>query len=201
MVKNFHGYVSPGTLLGGFMVDLAYKHLPEGVLFDALCETRACLPDAIQILTPCTVGNGWLRIVDVGRFALTLYEKHTGVGVRVFVDPPKLEPFPEFKGWFFKLKSKKEIDNDLMLDEIRAAGSSASSFQEVRLDPEFIKVKHREGFIVCTSCHEGYPSGHGPLCLGCQGGLPYLGGQGAGVGPASKGRALKAVPKMMITKP
>ena len=31
------------------MVDGAYKHLPEGGFFDALCETRACLPDAIQI--------------------------------------------------------------------------------------------------------------------------------------------------------
>ena len=36
-------------VLGGFMVDGAYKHLPEGGFFDALCETRACLPDAIQI--------------------------------------------------------------------------------------------------------------------------------------------------------
>ena len=58
MVRDFHGYVAPGMVLGGFMVDLAYKHLPEGDHYDALCETRACLPDAIQVLTPCTIGNG-----------------------------------------------------------------------------------------------------------------------------------------------
>ena len=174
MVENFHGYVAPGMVLGGFIVDLAYRHLPEGEFFDALCETRACLPDAIQILTPCTVGNGWLRIIDIGRFALTLYEKYGGVGIRGFVDPPKLEPFPELKTWFFKLKPKVEQDTVLLLDEIREAGSSILSFEEVRLDPGFIKAKHRKGFTICPSCNEGYPSEHGPLCRGCGGQLPYL---------------------------
>jgi len=83
MVKAFHGHVAPGMIFAGLMVDLAYRNLPPGEFFDAVCETRACLPDAIQILTPCTVGNGWLRIVDIGRFALSFYEKYTGDGVRV----------------------------------------------------------------------------------------------------------------------
>ena len=173
IVENFHGYVAPGMLLGGFMVDLASKHLSEGEYYDALCETRACLPDAIQVLTPCTVGNGWLRIIDLGRFALILYEKHSGAGVRVFVDPQKMDPFPELKSWFFKLKSKKEIDNVLLLDEIREAGSSVCSFEEVRVDLGLIRRKHREGFSICPSCHESYPSEHGPRCRGCQRELPY----------------------------
>ena len=29
-VKEFHGYEAPGVIIGGFMVDLAYRHLPEG---------------------------------------------------------------------------------------------------------------------------------------------------------------------------
>ena len=108
LVKSFHGHIAPGMILGGFMVDLAYRHLPDGEFFDAICETRACLPDAIQILTPCTIGNGWLKVIDVGRFALSFYEKYTGLGVRVFADPAKLESYPEIKGWFFKQKSKKK---------------------------------------------------------------------------------------------
>ena len=71
MIKAFHGTVAPGVVLGGFMVDLAYRNLPQGEYFDAISETRACLPDALQLLTPCTVGNGWLRIIDLGRFALS----------------------------------------------------------------------------------------------------------------------------------
>ena len=27
-VKEFHGYAAPGVIIGGFMVDLAYRSLP-----------------------------------------------------------------------------------------------------------------------------------------------------------------------------
>ena len=91
MIKSFHGHVAPGIVIGGFMVNLANQNLPEGEFYDAICETRACLPDAIQILTPCTVGNGWLRIIDIGRFALSLFEKYSGNGVRVYVESRKLD--------------------------------------------------------------------------------------------------------------
>jgi formylmethanofuran dehydrogenase subunit E len=63
------------------MVDLALSILPRGILFDAIAETGHCLPDAIQLLTPCTVGNGWLKVRDLGRFALALYDKQSGEGV------------------------------------------------------------------------------------------------------------------------
>ena len=97
------------------------------------------MPDAIQILTPCTVGNGWLRIINVGRYALTFYEKYKGLGVRVYVDPKKLEPFSEIKSWFFKLKPKLEQDRDLLMDEIQNAGSTICGFEEVKIDLEFIR--------------------------------------------------------------
>ena len=97
-VRVFHGFAAPGVMIGGFMVDLAYQHLPREGLFDALCETSKCLPDAIQLLTPCTAGNGWLKVVHTGRYALALYEKSTGVGIRVHVDSAKLDAWPEIKG-------------------------------------------------------------------------------------------------------
>ena len=108
MGKSFHGNVAPGVVIGGFMVDLAYRNLPQGEYCDAISETRSCLPDAIQLLTPCTVGNGWLRIIDLGRFAMSLFEKYTGKGVRVYVDSQKLDDWPELKVFSFKLKPKKE---------------------------------------------------------------------------------------------
>jgi len=48
-VRGFHGTIAPGMLIGGFMVELARNGLPDGVLFEALCETRFCLPDAISV--------------------------------------------------------------------------------------------------------------------------------------------------------
>ena len=72
--RAFHGYPAPGLIIGGYMVELAKRHIPEGVLYDAISETAHCLPDAVQMLTPCTVGNGWLRVLPFGIYALTLYD-------------------------------------------------------------------------------------------------------------------------------
>lgn len=194
LVRSFHGHIAPGMVLGGFMVDLAYRHLPEGEFFDALCETKACLPDAIQILTPCTIGNGWLRIIDAGRYALTLFEKYGGLGVRVYVDPKKLESFSELKSWFFKLKPKREQDGDLLLHEIVRAGSTVCGLEQVRIEMESMSERGRGGFALCPSCREGYLSKDGPVCLGCQGQLPYIQKPPSRGGRASKGPSLRAIP-------
>jgi formylmethanofuran dehydrogenase subunit E len=167
-VRSFHNYPAPGVLIGGFMVDLAYRKLPEESLTDALCETAKCLPDAIQILTPCTIGNGWLKIIDLGRFALTLYDKHSGEGVRVAVDPIALERWPEIRHWFFKLKTKKDQDVETLMAQIEEAEDSYCIARYVKVADEIRKKKHREGFAVCACCGEAFPLADGPLCLGCQ---------------------------------
>jgi formylmethanofuran dehydrogenase subunit E len=168
-VKAFHGFAAPGVLIGGFMVDLAYRHLPEGHLYDALCETPKCLPDAIQLLTPCTIGNGWLTVVNVGRYAMTLYDKSTGEGVRVFVDAAKMDRWTEIRNWYFKLKPKAEQDDLELLREIREAGSDICSVQRVMIADRFVHKRHRGPFAVCPSCKEAYPLADGPICLACQG--------------------------------
>ena len=173
MIKAFHGHVAPGMVLGGFMVDLAYQNLPQGEYFDAICETRACLPDAIQILTPCTVGNGWLRIIDLGRFALSLFEKYTGNGVRVYVDSQKLDNWPEVQTFFFKLKPKKEQDFEALIGEIKLAHTSIFGIQKVMVNMDSIKSHRRDTFAICPLCGEGYPVNDGEICLGCQGEAPY----------------------------
>ena len=105
---------------------LARQSLPEGVLYDAICETSACLPDAIQLLTPCTVGNGWLRIINLGRYALSLYDKYQGSGVRVFLDARRSKLGRKSKTWLYKPKPKKEQDKERLLEEIKEAGTRDS---------------------------------------------------------------------------
>ncbi len=174
-IKDFHGAFAPGVMLGGYMVDLAYQHLPPGdILFDALSETRSCLPDAIQLLTPCTIGNGWLRVLDLGKFALSLYDKHRGDGVRVLIDPAKLGLFPEIKTWFFKLKPKQGQDLDVLLEEIHAAASQICGTMPVKLKPEFLTPRHRAGFRICPVCRKSYPAADGDRCRPCGGEAPYL---------------------------
>ena len=168
LVKSFHGHVAPGMIIGGIMVDTALNNTPEGEFFDALCETKSCLPDAVQLLTPCTVGNGWLRIVDVGRYAVTLYEKYGGEGVRVYLDSSKLNAWPVINEWFFKLKPKKDQDSKLLFEQIRDAGTSLYSMQKVRVQSQFMEKRSKGDIAVCPLCGEAYPLKDGEICRGCR---------------------------------
>jgi formylmethanofuran dehydrogenase subunit E len=173
VVKSFHGHLAPGMIIGGVMVDLAQRRLAPGVLYDAVCETRNCLPDAVQLLTPCTIGNGWLKVINLGRFALTLYDKYEGEGVRVFLDPAKVKDFPEIETWYLKLKPKPKQDKDLLLAQIREAGARILTWQRVTLKPQFFGRKGRGGMTVCPVCREAYPARDGGICRACQGEAPY----------------------------
>ena len=169
LVKSFHGNLAPGLIIGGFIVDLAMKNLPEGEFFDAVCETPVCLPDAVQILTPCTIGNGWLSIVNFGRFAITLYEKYSGKGVRVYLDTKKLENWPEVRDWYLKKKKKNEQDKELLMAQIKEAGHELLSVQWVLVEPEKVRRKKMGPVGICPLCGEAYPSKDGEKCRNCQG--------------------------------
>jgi len=174
IVKAFHGSEAPGLIIGGFMVDTAIRNLPEGITYDAVCETRSCLPDAIQLLTPCTVGNGWLKIIPLGRFAIALYDKYNYDGVRVFLDAEKAKAWQEIHAWFFKLKSKEMQKQESVIREIGEAGSGILSIRRVIVRPEVVKKIHKGKVTLCPQCREAYPSDDGKVCLACQGGNPYL---------------------------
>lgn len=175
-VRVFHGRVEPGMVAGGFMVGLAKENLPEGEFFDVICETAHCLPDAVQILTPCTIGNGWLRIIETSRFALTMHEKYKGEGIRVFMDLAKLDIWPEIRCWLLKEKPKHKLDMGLIIEEIREAETTIYSLERVRIKPEILqgKRKYGSGVAPCPSCGEAYRSDLGNLCPACRGKGPYI---------------------------
>ena len=193
LVKSFHGNVAPGVVLGGIMVDAARRRLPPAVLFDALCETRNCLPDAVQLLTPCTIGNGWLKVVNLGRFALTLYDKYQGEGVRVYLDPAKVADWPEINAWYRKLKPKQEQDPARLLAEIRQAGPEILGWQPVHIRPPLLGKRHRGPIVLCPLCREAYPAQDGGICRACQGEAPYL-AAGREAGAGGEAPALSALP-------
>ncbi len=173
LIRGFHGHTAPGLIVGVKMVALAMAHMEEDILFDVVCETRSCLPDAVQMLTLCTVGNGWLKIKDIGRYALNVYNKFEGDGVRVFIDSEKLKQFPEFYCWFYKIKPKKDQDFDLLMHEIKTAGDQVLSLQKIQIQPQYL-IKQSKGKIsTCPECGEAYPKFQGEICMGCQGETPY----------------------------
>jgi formylmethanofuran dehydrogenase subunit E len=174
LVISFHGVAAPGLIVGGFMVDLALKNLLEGEFFNAICETSVCLPDSVQLLTPCTIGNGWLAILDFGKLAVTLYDRKSGNGVRVYLNLDKLKNWPEVNSWFHKLKTSCEQDHDLLMNQIKEAGHSILSMQHVRVGTERVSRKKIGPTSICPVCGEAYPVKHGDKCRNCNGESPYL---------------------------
>ena len=173
MVRRFHSYPAPGVLIGGYMVELARSGLPEGTLFEAVVETGKCLPDAVQLLTPCSTGNGWMRTVNLGRYALSLYDKYTGRGRRVWIDCDELEKWPEIANWLLKRKSKAEQDTGVLFSQIQQAGSAYMASGPVQIEPRLLGKKSSGRIARCPVCGEAYPADHGGLCRGCQGEVPY----------------------------
>ncbi len=173
-VAAFHGYAAPGLVVGAFMVDAARRNLPEGTLFEAVSETTSCLPDAVQLFTPCTVGNGWLRIKNLGRYALTLYDKFTGQGFRAHLDPAKLDAYPEIASWFLKTKAKKDQDSDQLRRDMFTAGETVLTVRPVTMGPGYLGKNSKGAIAVCPGCGEAYPALHGALCLGCRGEAPCI---------------------------
>jgi len=174
LAAAFHSYPAPGLLLGGYMVEMARRHIPEGTLFEAMVESPKCLPDAVQLLTLCSAGNQWMKIIPLGRYALSLYDKYTGEGCRVYVDEKKLRDWPEYYAWFMQLRPKAEQDSDLLFKEIETAGDTVCSMQTIRIDPKYLVHAHMGKAIVCPVCKESYPSYDGGICRACQGESPYV---------------------------
>ena len=171
-IQKFHGFVAPGLLIGAFMVDRTYDCLGRQGEFDAIVETRHCLPDAIQIFTPCTVGNGWLKILDLGKFAITFYDRHTLLGCRTWLDLDKARDHQTVYKWFMGLVSKKELPIDVLQEAIFTAGKSILSSAEVRIVQHAERQKKGE-VRVCEQCHEAYLASQGIPCLACQGKAYY----------------------------
>jgi len=174
MARRFHGYPAPGLLLGGYMVERAKSLMPEGVLYEAVVETSKCLPDAVQLLTVLSIGNGWMRIVNLGRYAVAFYDKYSGAGWRVHLDSHKLEAWPHMKSWLCKLTPKKEQDTPALLVEIEQAGDTVCSWHRIQMHARHLGKSSMGDIGRCPICHEYYPTHDGPICRGCMGDEPYL---------------------------
>ncbi|MFC1883456.1 FmdE family protein [Thermodesulfobacteriota bacterium] len=171
--SEFHGYPAPGLIIGGYMVELAKSRMPKGCLFEALVETPKCLPDAVQLLTLCSIGNGRLKIVNWGLYALTLYDKFSGEGCRVFIDTSRIEVWSEIKAWFLKTKPKEDQDTDRLFDEIRHAGDKICSVESVKISGRLLGRKEMGSIGICPICKEAFPEADGGICRKCQGEDPY----------------------------
>jgi formylmethanofuran dehydrogenase subunit E len=169
---EFHTYPAPGLLIGVFMVDYVLELLcaAPGEKLYAVCETHKCAPDPLQVILHCTYGNHRLRVIPMGRFAMTLNRPSTGPfteGIRVFIDPGKIEKFPLIKAWFTNDPSFSQRSMALpLIDEIFKAGRAILSAEKVRVKVT-PKQKWKSG--KCRVCGETVPEDllEKGVCLGC----------------------------------
>lgn len=168
IIEDFHSWAAPGVVIGGFMVDWAQELLGFHVEADAIVETRHCLPDAVQLLTPCTCGNGWMKILDWDKFALSLYDKKSLSGYRVWMDLEKLSDFPNIYNWYMRLVEKKDLPLSVLNQDILSAGRKMLTSAPVQITRYYEKNKKGE-IGICPVCGEAYPVKQGLQCLACHG--------------------------------
>lgn len=173
----FHTYPAPGMLIAIGMVDYALELIgaTPGEKVYAVAETRKCAPDPLQVIAFCTIGNNRLRVVDIGRFAITMNKPSMGdsaEGVRVYIDPKKITQYPILEKWFANSPEfSKRTMTRALLDEIMSAKRSILSFQKVRIP---VTQKKKWNSAVCKTCGEAIPEDkiEGDRCAGC-GSLRY----------------------------
>jgi formylmethanofuran dehydrogenase subunit E len=165
--KDFHGYLAPGLILGGIMVDWAMEVMGSFNSLKAIIETRKCLPDAVQILTACTPGNSKLKILDWGKLAITLFDSHSYRGVRVHLDPDKLALYPLVKAWAMKQKPKKENPLEPLIEQMVEGWRNILACRkvDVKIIPKNLASYGHPR--LCIKCGEAFRSGSGDICPGC----------------------------------
>jgi formylmethanofuran dehydrogenase subunit E len=167
-IENFHGRQAPGLVLGGLMVDLGIELLGSFSDPAAVVESQCYLPDAVQVLTPCTIGNGRLVILDWGKMALCLYDKKKLAGYRIWLDLKKTRLIPGIYDWQMRLLHEKVQRDDPVIKDILSAGRSILSWRAVPITQP-LRDRTKNPLAVCPRCDEAYPEVQGDKCLSCQG--------------------------------
>lgn len=183
-VYKFHTKRAPGIPIGVAMVQLAQEKLGKVDKLGAVAETQVCLSDAIQFLTGCTIGNKYLIMKDqIGRYALTLYDRTNGEGIRVFVDLEKIDEktMPETRKFFLRLRDPElRKDNQarsasakIIVKEFLDAGRDIFGWQKIKVR------QYKKGPVypvkICASCHESfiYQEDKESQCICCSGRADY----------------------------
>ena len=168
-MEAFHGYRSPGMLLGGFMIGAALDRLGPTPYLNVATETVVCLPDAVQLLTPCTIGNGFLQLLDWGVFALTAYDRLQLTGVRASLDLDQMATYPRIHEWFDRTnRSGEKPPFEAFMEETLAAHGNLILCGEVKMQ-RALKENQRVATGRCQTCGESYALHLGPRCPACSG--------------------------------
>ena len=172
-MEEFHGARSPGMIIGGMLLDRATAELGPTEFLNVACETVMCLPDAVQLLTNCTMGNGYLQVFDWGKFALCAYDRTTLKGVRAWLDLSEIDKHEVVKNWFQRTgKPRVKPPFEQLAEAFLNSGQDLIRYRQVRMHKP-LKDETKVMTGPCPQCGESYPLRQGDRCLACQGQAYY----------------------------
>lgn len=166
----FHGHVCGGIALGirtslaamkALGLDPHQKH--KNII--VYTEVDRCMTDAIMVVTGCSPGRRSLKLVDYGRFAMTMINLDTGKALRGTI----------------KMEHRRDEPIEDMLKRIAATSDEdLINLQEVKVDiPENDLPGKPRRTAVCSVCGERIMDGRDclfegkTLCRGCLNGTYY----------------------------
>jgi formylmethanofuran dehydrogenase subunit E len=154
-VVPFHGFLTSGALIGIQMLNIARRFLDiqDGERIYVTCETQNCMPDPFQILAGATIGNGGLKIRNLGKMAVTVNKQAsegvTGIkGVRVILDPEKTKDYPKLHAWYL---NTQKLHHEEVVPILLAAGEKVYSWKLVDIE---VPVRQKKRIQCCANCCE-----------------------------------------------
>jgi len=169
------GAIRSGIILGIRMALLGLKELGiddpslERRSLITFVEIDRCLPDALQLVTGCRLGNRTLKFRDLGKFAATFVHLKSGRAIRIAAKERANE---------LAIERAPGVSREEALQVAYRRFSDADLFfrQSVRpaLPPEDLPGA-RTPRVICTGCGEGINFGREvtlnqkPICRSCAG--------------------------------
>jgi formylmethanofuran dehydrogenase subunit E len=163
-ITSFRGRAEPGVAYGIKMV-LAAKdslkiHDLKKANLCAIAETTRCLPDAIEFLTGCTVGNGRLIIKDHSKMAASFVDLDTKRAVRVTVIPEFQRKDVAHSKKSVNLKRQRKFKNIARhharhaLEIIKTPDKELLRVQEIKLIEPIPAARSPTKIVFCEKCGE-----------------------------------------------
>ena len=170
IVKEFHGHLCPGALIGYRAALYALEELfgdqrdvDEELV--AVVENDSCSIDAVQALTGCTVGKGNMLIKNYGKQAFTFVNRDKNKALRLVLQFGVFDALEDRKAImsFMQHAPIDEIFNVAYLTEFELP-DKAQIFKTIQCEycHEGImesKARLQNGKTVCLDCYQEYTRG------------------------------------------
>ncbi|MFQ6003717.1 MAG: FmdE family protein [Candidatus Zixiibacteriota bacterium] len=163
-IGYFRRILGPGVAYGAKMTLAAKEHLKIKDLKKAnlfvVVETDHCLPDAIQFLCGCTIGNRRLIVKDYGKMAATFIDRDARRAIRITISPTLQERDIQHSQELIELKKKRmfeEIESHRLhntLEISKIPDEELLRIQEVEIIEPLPAIFLPTGIVSCEKCGE-----------------------------------------------